>query len=187
VSHAPATAVYALVSLADYVDPDWVADLVRPDASAAGTSGSPDGLATSPDRLATIAAYARARVPGQQTELVRLPANRVPADLVAGMTEVADRKTRQAAEYRAKADQDAGSSALYRSIAAVTSQEAAAYRAACACVYALLVRATPVILASVAHRSGVRVVDAAPELADPANGVFVAPLPEQLGTVGPLP
>jgi hypothetical protein len=177
VAQAPTTAVYALVAFDRYLNPSQVADL-------AGT-GAGTGSGTV-DAVATIAAYARAQVPGRQTELVRLPANRVPDDLVAGMAEVADRKAQQAAAYTAEAGQDPASRTLDESIAAVASQEAADYRATCACVYALLVRAAPAALASLATRTGVRVVDAAPELRDPAYGVFVAPLPEQITTVGPL-
>jgi hypothetical protein len=102
------------------------------------------------------------------------------------MAEVADRKAQQAATYTAEAGRNPSSRALYESMAAVAGQEAADYRVTCACVYALLVRATPAVLASLATRAGVRVVDAAPELRDPAYGVFLAPLPEQLTTVGPL-
>jgi hypothetical protein len=144
------------------------------------------GPTTSPG-VVPIAAYARVPLPRRQTELVRLPANRVPDDIVAGMAAVADRKAEQAKADQARAGQDDGSRLLYESIAAVATQEAAGYRAACACVYALVVRATPVALTALAGRGGVRVVDAAPELTDVAHAVFVAPLPEQVDLVRPLP
>jgi hypothetical protein len=171
VAQAPGTPVYALVSFDGYLAPRQIADL---------TSGTGGGFAT-------IAAYARAQLPGRQTELVRLPANRVPDDLVAGMTEVADRKTKEATADLDRAGADAASRSLYESMATVAIGEAVAYRATCACVYSLVVRAAPAALAVLAGRDGVRVVDAAPELTDASYGVFVAPLPEQVSTVGPLP
>ena len=177
VARAPGKPVYALVSFDGYLAPRQVADLTSGTADPGGAGGG----------LATIAAYARAQLPGRQTELIRLPANRVPDDLVAGMAEVADRKTKEATADLDRAGADAGSRSLYESMANVAIGEATAYRATCACVYSLVVRAAPPALAALAGRDGVRVVDAAPELADAAYGVFVAPLPEQVSTVGPLP
>jgi hypothetical protein len=185
VARAPTKPVYALVSLEMYLTPRQIAAIT----AGAGTSSGP-GPTTSPIvslSVAPIAAYARVPLPRRQTELVRLPADRVPDDIVAGMTSVADRKAEQAKAYLTRASQDESSRLLYESMAAVATAEAAGYRAACACVYALVVRATPVALTALAGRGGVRVVDAAPELTDIAYAVFVAPLPEQVDLVRPLP
>jgi hypothetical protein len=189
VARNPTTPVYALVSLETYLTPRQIAAITAGGDTSPGPTASPS--------VVPIAAYARVPLPRRQTELVRLPANRVPDDIVAGMARVADRKAEQAKAEQAKAEQakadqaragqDDGSRLLYESIASVATQEAAGYRAACACVYALVVRATPVALTALAGRGGVRVVDAAPELTDIAYAVFVAPLPEQVDLVRPLP
>jgi hypothetical protein len=176
VAQSPARPVYALVSFDMYLTPSQV---------AAATAGDPGPSPVYP--VATIAAYARVPLPRRQTELVRLPANRMPADLVSGMAVVADRKAAQAATYTTRAGQDDASRTLNESIAAVAAQEATAYRAGCACVYALVVKATPVALAALAAAGRVRVVDAVPELTEVASAVFVAPLPEQIDVVRPLP
>ena len=176
VAQSPARPVYALVSFDVYLTPSQV---------AAATAGDPGASPVYP--VATIAAYARVPLPRRQTELVRLPANRMPDDIVSGMAVVADRKAAQAATYTTRAGQDDASRTLFESIGAVAGQEATAYRAGCACVYALVVRATPVALAALGAGVRVRVVDAAPELTEVASAVFVAPLPEQIDVVRPLP
>jgi hypothetical protein len=187
VARSPTKPVSALVSLEAYFTPRQVAAIIAGAATSPGPTTSPTTSPTVSPSVAPIAAYARVPLPRRQTELVRLPANRVPDDIVAGMARVADRKAEQAKAYLARAGQDDGSRLLSESMAAVATAEAAGYRAACACVYALVVRATPVALTALAGRSGVRVVDAAPELIDVAYAVFVAPLPEQVDLVRPLP
>jgi hypothetical protein len=193
VERNPTKPVYALVSLETYLTPRQVAAITAGAGTSPGrspTTGPTTSPTTSPTvspSVAPIAAYARVPLPRRQTELVRLPANRVPDDIVAGMARVAERKAEQAKAYLTRAGQDDGSKLLYGPMAAVATAEAAGYRAACACVYALVVRATPVALTALAGRSGVRVVDAAPELTDSAYAVFVAPLPEQVDLVRPMP
>lgn len=125
---------------------------------------SPDGVAMVLGSSAVIrpaVAYARVPLPRRQTEIVRLAAQRVPQDLAAAMDAVAARSDAPA--------------------------EAAAYRTHCACVYALVVHGRPEALRDLAARASVRVVDPAPEVADLASAVFVAPLPEQADRVAPPP
>jgi hypothetical protein len=165
----PDRPVYALASFTGYLRPTEVAAVV----TAAGGA-------------TTFSASARVPLLHRQTELVRLAADRVPADLVAAMTVVADRKDQEAADAVNQARTSTGPAAdQAASDAAVDTAEAQAYRAACACVYALVVRATPAGLTRLANLDQVRGVDPAPELADLTGAVFVAPLPEQGDVVRP--
>jgi hypothetical protein len=166
--------IYALVSLTAYLSPDAIAALI----------------ASAPDGLNPVVAYARVPLTRRQTQLVRLGAQRLPGDVIAAMIDVADRKDRDARYYARLAEDDEFSErmrALYASNGEVAREEALAYRAGCACVFALVVRAGPAVLAGLAAQPVVRVVDAAPEVTDVARTVFVAPLPEHLGRVEPLP
>lgn len=123
----------------------------------------------------------RAPLPGWQTEIVRLPAQRLPQDVTAGLTGLAERKDREAADYRARATRatDAELRRGYATGAHVAAAEAAAYRSGCACAYAALVRAAPDALRVLAARPDVRVVDPAPELLRLDRAVLTPPLPEQ--------
>jgi hypothetical protein len=157
---------YALVSLSDYLPPSRLAAVL----------GDVD----------VSAVFGRVPLPDRQTELVRIPAQRVPEDVVAGMTAVAVRKDREAADYRTRAaaltgggEADRDLRQVYDSGARVAAQEAAGYRSGCACLYAALVRAEPAVLRGVAARAGVRAVDPAPEVRRLDRAVFTPPLPEQ--------
>ncbi|MEV4694841.1 hypothetical protein AB0K27_27465 [Micromonospora echinospora] len=161
---------YALVSFADYLTPA---------RAAAALDGAP-----------VSAVVARVPLPGRQTEIVRIAALRLPGDVVAGMADVAGRKDREAADYRARAAASAATAdpelrRVYESGAVVATREAAAYRAGCACVYAAVVRAAPDALRALAGRPGVRVVDPAPEVARLDRTVFTPPLPEQRDVARP--
>ncbi|SBT44657.1 hypothetical protein [Micromonospora auratinigra] len=161
---APAPGSYALVSFAAYLTP----------AQAATALGA----------TPVSAVLARVPLPGRQTEIVRLAALRLPQDVVAGMAEVAGRKDREAADYRARAAAPAATAdpalrRVYVDGASVATREAAAYRAGCACVYAAVVRDTPAGLRALAARAGVRGVDPAPEVTRLDRTVFTPPLPEQ--------
>ncbi|MEV6817049.1 hypothetical protein, partial [Micromonospora sp. NPDC051296] len=163
---------YALVSLTEYLTPQSLAAVV-------GDVG-----------VAVV--FGRVPLPDRQTEIVRIPAQRLPEDVTAGMVELAERKEREAADYRSRAaglggggPQERELRQLYESGARVAAQEAAAYRAGCACVYALVVRAAPAALRGVAARPGVRVVDPAPEVQRLERTVFTPPLPEQWDVVRP--
>jgi hypothetical protein len=139
-----------------------------------------------PDRLPPIVGgvtltfvYARVPLADEQTEIVRIPATKVPVDVVIGMDQVAARKAREAADYRARllGTTDASLSEVYRAGAQVAAAEHEAYAAHCACAYAAVVRATPAALEQIAARPDVRVVDAAPEVRRLDRAVFLPPLP----------
>lgn len=180
------------------------ADLAALPASTPATEDGTYALVTlvaylPPQRLATVlndvpvsTVFGRVPLPGRQTEIVKIPAMRVPDDVVAGMDQVAARKETEAADYRARAaavdGEGAGERELrsrYASGADVAAAEAAAYRTGCACVYAAVVRATPVVLRGVAARPDVRAVDPAPEVYRLDRTVFTPPLPEQRDVVRP--
>ncbi|WP_433529160.1 hypothetical protein ACQPYA_22960 [Micromonospora sp. CA-263727] len=163
---------YALVSLTEYL--------------------TPQALATVVGDVGVAVVFGRVPLPDRQTEIVRIPAQRLPEDVTAGMMALAERKEREAADYRARAaglggggPQERELRQLYESGSRVAAQEAAAYRAGCACVYALVVRAAPAALRGVAARSGVRVVDPAPEVRRLERTVFTPPLPEQWDVARP--
>lgn len=172
---APSTGpaqTYALVTLSAYLRPAQLPGVLR------GAS--------------LTAVYARVPVPGVQTQIVRIPAIRAPDDVSAGMIEVAARKDREVADYRRRAARVVGSGAeqqrqreVLDSGMAVAAAEADAYRGACACVYAAVVRAPAAILDDVAARPQVRAVDAAPEVHRLDRAVFLPPLPEQVDVVRP--
>ncbi|WP_231933572.1 hypothetical protein [Micromonospora coxensis] len=165
----PATgpAAYALVSFDGYLPPG------RLPAVLAGT--------------AVVEVVTRVPLPDRQTEVVHLPAQLLPQDVVAGMSTLADRKDREAADQRTRAASatDAGLRRVYDSGAQVAAEEARAYRSGCGCVYAAVVRAEPVALRALAARPGVRVVDPAPEVRRLDRTVFTPPLPEQWDVVRP--
>ncbi|WP_416903183.1 hypothetical protein [Micromonospora echinospora] len=163
---ASAGSTWALVSLAEYLPPERLAPV----------------LADVP----VSAVFGRVPLPGRQTQIVRIPALRVPEDVRAGMVELAGRKDREAADYRARGAELTGDTpqerelrGFYASGAEVAEVEAAAYRAGCSCVYAAVVRAEPSRLRTVAARLGVRAVDPAPEIERLDRTVFTPPLPEQ--------
>ncbi|SCG47658.1 hypothetical protein [Micromonospora humi] len=161
---------YALVSFGAYLTP------ARVSATLAGTPVS--------------AVVARVPLPGRQTEIVRIAALRLPDDVVGGMVAVAGRKDREAADYRARAaapaaSADPGLRRRYETDASVAEREAAGYRSGCSCVYAAVVRGAPDALRALATRSGVRVVDPAPEVIRLDRSVFTPPLPEQRDVARP--
>jgi hypothetical protein len=158
---------YALVSFGDYLAPDRLADVL------AGAE--------------VVEVVARAPLPGRQTEIVRLRAQRLPQDVLAGMAGVAGRKDREAADQRARAAaaDDAELRRAYETGALVAAGEAAAYRAGCGCAYAAVVRAAPDALRALAARPGVRAVDPAPELSRLDRTVVTPPLPEQRDVARP--
>ncbi|MEV0810796.1 hypothetical protein [Micromonospora sp. NPDC050200] len=129
----------------------------------------------------------RVPLPDRQTEVVRLPAQLLPQDVVAGMATVADRKDREAADQRTRAAGTAEGELrrVYATGAEVAAREAQAYRAECGCVYAAVVRADPAALRELAARPGVRAVDPTPELRRLDRAVVTPPLPEQRDVVRP--
>lgn len=169
-AQAPVRPVYALVSFIRYLTPDQVRAVV---ATA--------------DDVASVRGYARVPLPQRQTERVELAAGRLPDDLLADMAIVADRKDTDTAAYDRLADNEPAEQLrrIYQSNADVSDAEAMAYRGGCACVFALLVRATPTALTALVRHGDVRVVDPAPDVDDADDAVFVAPLPEQVDRIEP--
>ncbi|MFC0528849.1 hypothetical protein [Phytohabitans kaempferiae] len=163
---------YALVTLTGYLAPDRLTAVLR-GVSVAQVLG-------------------RVPLPETQTQIVHIPAARIPGDVVAGMAEVAERKEAEAAEYRTLSNTLTGDSdrerqlrQVYDSGAEVATAEATAYRSSCSCVYAAVIRATPSALEQLSARAEVRAVDPAPEVRRLDRAVFLPPLPEQDDIVRP--
>jgi hypothetical protein len=146
--------------------------------------------------------YARAPLVGAPTPVLRIPAYRLPDDVVAGMQSVAAARDRERADYARLGRQLTGSDPddlrlrrAYADAAAVAGAEASAYRSDCSCVFAAVVRGAPVALDRIAARAGVRAVDPAPEVRALDRAEFRPPLPEQQtvvpveirAVVGPTP
>ena len=165
---APAvTETYALVTLTAYFAPDRLTPVLG-------------GVAVSE-------VYARPPLDDVPTQVTRIPAYRVPDDVLAGMLDAARRRDQEQAEYhRLAAALPVGDERLrraYATAAQVAAAEAAAYRHGCSCVYAAVVRATPAALQLIAARTEVRAVDPAPEVRRLDLAEFSPPMPEQQGTV----
>ncbi|GAB7047356.1 hypothetical protein [Catenuloplanes indicus] len=153
---------------------------------------APDRLAAALDGRAVAVVVGRVPLPGTQTEIVRIAVQRLPADLIGGMRVIAERKDREAADYRRLSAKLTGDSApeselrtVYDSGATVAAAEATAYRDGCSCLYAAVIRATPAELSALAGRPEVRVVDPARELSRLDRAVLLPPLPEQDDVVKP--
>jgi hypothetical protein len=149
---------------------------------------APDRLTAVLGGVAVSEVYARAPLTGLQTQVLRIPAYRVPDDVAAGMLDVAQRRDREQADYlrlaTALGDDDPRLRRAYGSAAQVASSEATAYRRGCSCVFAAVVRATPAALEQIAARPEVRAVDPAPEVRRLDRVEFIPPLPEQQTTAG---
>ncbi|MEV6599472.1 hypothetical protein AB0M36_21835 [Actinoplanes sp. NPDC051346] len=161
---------WALVSLTSYFGPDKL-------------TGALDG--------ATVAqVYARVPLPDVRTQVVKIPVYLMPQDVVAGMLNAALARDQEQADYLKLAGELTGDGVdelrlrrAYDSAAQTAAQEAAAFRARCACVFAAVVRADPVVLSRIAAHSEVRVVDPAPEVRQLDRTEFRPVLPEQTATV----
>lgn len=169
---APPTETYALVTLSEYVTPARLAPILR-------------GVSVSE-------VVGRVPLPDTQTKIVRLAAERLPADAEVAMAAVADGKDREARDYRARRSAVSGNGQrerelrkLFETGAAVARAEASAFRAKCGCLYAAVVRSAPAALGEITRRPGVRSVDPAPEVHRLERAVFLPPLPEQTGVVRP--
>jgi hypothetical protein len=169
-ANAPARPVFALVSFGHYLRPDQVAAVIY------RVPG-----------LDSVIAYGRVPLPGRQTERISMPAERLPEDLIAGMDGVARRKEVDAGTYDTLAGEqvDQALRLIYATNAEVSRAEALAYRTACGCVFALLVKATPAVLVTLSAQVEVRAVDPEPDIDAPADAVFAPPLPEQMDRVAP--
>jgi hypothetical protein len=168
-AHAPGTTdTWALVTLRSYLAPDPLAALLT--------------------GVAVAQVYARAPLGEAQTEVVRIPAYRLPDDVVAGMLGAAARRDQERADYRrlsGRTENDVRLRRAYDTAARLAGDEASAFRARCSCVFAAVVRAPPAMLTAVADRAGVRAVDPAPEVRRLDRAEFRPPLPEQRTTVPP--
>ncbi|HLL65981.1 MAG TPA: hypothetical protein VK453_09565 [Micromonosporaceae bacterium] len=144
-------------------------------------------LGTLLDGAAVSLVLTRVPLPGEQSELLRLPAVRLPDDVVAGMDAAAVRKDAEAVRYAGLADgaADPERRSVYAAAARVATAEAVAYRRHCACAYAAVIRAVPDVLATLGSGSEVRFVDPAPEVRRLDRAVFLPPLPDQVGLAGP--
>jgi hypothetical protein len=145
-----------------------------------------------PDRLGPVlAGVAVAEVVGRvplrdaQTEIVHIAVVNVPADVTAGMAQVAQRKAAEAAGFQVLSAKLTGGGGqerrlrvAYDSRARLALAEATAYQSHCSCLYAAVVRGTPAALAKVAVRPEVRAVDPAPEVHRLDRALFLPPLPE---------
>ena len=157
---------WALVSLSGYVSPD------RLPAVLGGA--------------AVAQVYARALLGVAQTQVVRIPAYRLPDDVVAGMLSAAISRDRERADYAHLGQELTGTNPndmrlrrAYADAAAVAGAEASAYREHCSCVFAAVVRGGPAVLDQIAGRAEVRVVDPAPEVHALDRTEFRPPLPEE--------
>ena len=176
-----------------------LAALTDPSAPAAGDTWALVSLDTyvPPERLPGLLAgaavaqvYARVPLAGAHTQVVRIPAYRLPGDVTAGMLDAALQRDREQAQYlelsrRLQGDGISVERArwAYSAAAATAAAEAAAYRSGCACAFAAVVHAAPAGLQAIADRPGVRAVDPAPEIRSLDRTEFCPPLPEQSGTV----
>jgi hypothetical protein len=157
---------WALVSLSAYVSPDKLSSML---------GGS-----------AVAQVYARAPLGAAQTQVVRIPAYRLPDDVLAGMSNAAAGRDRERADYTLLSRELTGTDPndmrlrrAYDDAAAVAGAEATAYREHCSCVFAAVVRGAPAVLDRIAERTEVRVVDPAPEVRTLDRTEFRPPLPEQ--------
>jgi hypothetical protein len=166
--------VHALAALDAYVEPSALPGLLR------GVSAE--------------IVFARVPLRDIPTEVVPVPLTGRSVDPGPALRAVATRKeaTAKAAEWSANRLTGNGKSerelrTYYQDVARVNRAEARAYEQGCACVYGIVVRATPIRLAQLAARSGVRVVDPAPEVSDVGRTVFAPLEPEQVTVVAPEP
>jgi hypothetical protein len=155
---------------------------------------TPTGVLPVLDGVETVRAFVRVPLPRVQTALVSFAVRTPAADIPAAMHRIAaDREGAARDDEKAAAGLTGTDSrerqlrTFYTDSVAVDRAEAAAYRSLCACVYAVVVRATPLRLRQLATRAGVRVVDPAPEVRRLDRTVFLPLLPEQTTVVAPPP
>ena len=181
-AHTPgATDTWALVTLQSYLAPDRLTPLLSGVAVAEVYARAPlDGVQAGGVQTGGV------QTGGAQAQVVRISAYRIPDDVVAGMLDAAARSDQERADYRQlsgglidRTENTVRLRRAYDTAARVAGDEAAAYRAHCACVFAAVVRAAPAALSAVEGRPGVRAVDPAPEVGRLDHAEFRPPLPEQ--------
>lgn len=137
--------------------------------------------------------YLRAPVGGELAEVLPV---QMSGDLVAALTgayeQTASRKAEEQRQLVSLAQSiesagDADFKMFYEDAARAADQEVAAYRSACACVFALVVDARAAELAALASVPGVRGVELAPRGAELAALDITPLVPEATGVVEPPP
>ncbi|WP_433829364.1 hypothetical protein ACQP2E_07950 [Actinoplanes sp. CA-015351] len=181
-------------------------DAAKHEVETLGTAGDTWALVTlrsyaSPSSLPALLAgaavaqvYTRVPLPDARTQVTRIPVYQLPADVIDGMLTAAVARDQEEAEYLRLSEALSGDGrnerrlrAAYQSAARTAAQEAAAYRAGCDCVFAVVVRAAPDVLSGLAATPLVRVVDPAPEVRQLDKAEFRPPLPEETDTVSEQP
>jgi hypothetical protein len=127
--------------------------------------------------------------PSQPTHSILVKAYRLPEDVTNAMMAEASNKLQNVKDYHSletlapslptSAAEKAKAQEMYRRAERMAKAEYYAYRSLCACVYAVVVYATPAALHALAARWNVRVVDPQPTLRSADRAVFLPPLPEQ--------
>lgn len=180
-----------------------LARLTAPSAPAAGDTwalvalnryAAADGLPGMFAGAQVAQVYTRVPLGDARTPVLRIPVYQLPGDVTAGMLGAAQARDREWADYQRLSHGLAGEGrnetrlrAAYDSAAGIVAEEAAAYRAGCACVFAAVVRASPAVLDGIAARPWVRVVDPAPEVRQLDRTEFRPPLPEEVDVVSTDP
>ena len=135
--------------------------------------------------------YLRAPVAGELAEVLPV---QTPGDLVPVLTGVYEQTARRKADEQRsfvslaesiESVGDADFKMFYEAAARAAEQEAAAYRSACACVFALVVDARAVELAELTAVPGVRGVELAPRGIELAALDITPPAPDATGVVEP--
>jgi hypothetical protein len=160
----PDTPRLALLHLEDYTDPPRTAALV------AGVE--------------PLRALVRVPLPGVQTAVTPVSVRDLPLDLVLAMSELAPRRLAVAEADQAAAPVGPAGQAQ-RDSAAAARLEASQLEGGCACVVAVVVRASPSRLAAIEGRPGLRGIVPGPTGVAPESLVLRPLLPEQTGTVTP--
>ncbi|MBB4765450.1 hypothetical protein ACFQFC_14665 [Amorphoplanes digitatis] len=147
---------------------------------------APDRLQAALEGVPVAQVYVRAPLAGVRTQVVKVPVYRMPQDVVAGMLNAALARDQEQADYRKLGAELHGEGVneirlrrAYDTAARTAASEAAAYRAHCACAFAAVVRAGPLVLDRLANRPEVRAVDPAPEVRSLDRTEFRPVLPEQ--------
>jgi hypothetical protein len=124
---------------------------------------SPEKLPSMLGGAAVAQVYARAPLGAAQTQVVRIPAYRLPDDVVAGMLNAAVSRDRERADYTLLSRELTGTDPndmrlrrAYDDAATVAGAEATAYRENCSCVFAAVVRGAPAARDQIAERTQVR-------------------------------
>ncbi|HVE73700.1 MAG TPA: hypothetical protein VNA30_01210 [Mycobacteriales bacterium] len=139
--------------------------------------------------------YLRAQIPDQVSEILSADTmGDVESQLDDLYAETARRKTADQKEFRGLAasiepqtKEEAQFKQFYADASLTAGKEAAAYRSGCACVFGVVVEGPARLLAELPSLSGVRGVDIAPPGRALADLTVMPLLPENTGTVRPLP